>query len=75
MKNGHGLSSQETRCREHAKHKGYRVVEVFLEEGWSGKLLDRPQMQAMLAFLRKHKRHHQNVVIIDDISRLARIRP
>lgn len=69
---GHGLESQETRCREYAGHKNYEVVEVFHEEGVTGKLLDRPQMQAMLTFLKQHKRQQEHVVIIDDISRLAR---
>ena len=68
---GHGLASQETRCREYAKHKGYDVVEVFHDEGITGKLLDRPNMKAMLAYLKKH-RIANPIVIIDDISRLAR---
>jgi site-specific DNA recombinase len=69
---GHGLDSQETRCREYAKHKNYEVARVFHEEGITGKLLDRPQIQEMLAFLKQHKRQERHVVIIDDISRLAR---
>lgn len=68
---GHGLASQETRCREYAKHKGYDVVEVFHDEGITGKLLDRPNMKAMLTYLKKHRTINL-VVIIDDISRLAR---
>ena len=68
---GNGLASQETRCREYAKHKGHEVIEVFHDEGVTGKLLDRPNMQAMLNFLKKHKVTGL-VVIIDDISRLAR---
>ncbi len=70
--NGHGLSSQETRCREYAKHKGYNVVMVFQEEGVTGAITDRPRMQAMLKFLQQHKKHETHIVIIDDISRLAR---
>ena len=35
-------------------------------------MIDRPAMQAMLAFLGKHRRNVQHIVIIDDISRLAR---
>ncbi len=72
MQRGDGLSSQETRSRDFAKHKGYEVVAVFKEEGISGSLMDRPQMQAMLKFLKAGKHKHQYVVIIDDISRLAR---
>lgn len=68
---GDGLGSQETRCREYAKHKQYKIVEVFKDEGVSGSLIDRPGMQAMLKFLRASQKK-QHVVIIDDISRLAR---
>lgn len=67
---GDGLSSQETRCREYAKYKGYEVIQVFKDD-MSGSLINRPGMQAMLSFLRKNKRQ-PHVVIIDDISRLAR---
>jgi len=46
-------------------------VEVFHDEGITGKLLDRPNMKAMLTYLKKH-RIANPIVIIDDISRLAR---
>lgn len=72
LKEGDGLGSQETRCREYARHKGYGVVQVFRDEGVSGGMIDRPGMQAMLAFLRKQRVSEGIVVIIDDISRLAR---
>ncbi len=69
VKNGHGLSSQETRCREYARHKKLEVIEVFSEEGISGSLIDRPAITRMLDYLRQNE---ETVVIIDDISRLAR---
>ncbi len=71
VREGHGLESQATRCREYAKHHGYSIVNTYYEEGLSGKLLDRPNMKAMLTYLRKYK-DDKLVVIIDDISRLAR---
>jgi DNA invertase Pin-like site-specific DNA recombinase len=67
---GEGLRSQETRCREFARMKGYEVVAVFSDDV-SGSLVERPGMKSMLAFLRK-RRASGTVVIIDDISRLAR---
>lgn len=67
---GDGLSSQEVRCREYAKYKGYEVVKVFSDD-MSGSLAARPGMADMLAFLRR-QRKDPHVVIIDDISRLAR---
>jgi site-specific DNA recombinase len=71
VKVGDGLGSQETRCREYARHKNYQVIEVFKDEGISGSLIDRPRMKEMLSFLKKQKSENL-VVIIDDISRLAR---
>ncbi len=72
VRDGHGLESQETRCREFAVNKGYEVVAVYHERGVTGKLMDRPQMLAMLEYLQKHKKRERFIVIIDDISRLAR---
>lgn len=69
---GSGLGSQETRCRDYARAKGYDVAEVFRDEGTSGSVIDRSGMLSMLAFLKKHRRTDTHVVIIDDISRLAR---
>lgn len=71
MQKGHGLGSQETRCREFARMKGYEVTEVFCDEAVSGGIIDRPGMLAMLTYLKKN-RHTAHVVLIDDISRLAR---
>jgi DNA invertase Pin-like site-specific DNA recombinase len=69
-KRGDGLGSQETRCREYARMRGYDVVARF-DDDLTGKIANRPGVKAMLAFLRKH-RNDQHVVLIDDISRLAR---
>lgn len=71
VKEGHGLGSQETRCREYAKFKNYDVIQIFQDEGVSGGMINRPGMQSMLRFLRTQKQE-SCVVIIDDISRLAR---
>ena len=67
---GDGLNSQVTRCEEYASYKGYKIAEVFKDD-ISGGVVDRPAMNAMLSFLRKQS-NNSHVVIIDDISRLAR---
>ncbi|BCX48605.1 DNA recombinase [Haloferula helveola] len=69
-KRGDGLRSQETRCRDFARMKGYAVIQVFTDD-LSGSLIDRPGMQAMLAWLDAN-RARRPVVVIDDVSRLAR---
>ncbi len=70
VRTGHGLSSQDVRCREYASRMGYEVIASYQDEGQSGKLMDRPKLKEMLADLKKSR--EQIVVIIDDISRLAR---
>lgn len=70
VREGDGLQSQETRCREYAKTKGYKVIKVFYDQGVSGAITDRPAMQELLDFVRSQI--NGCVVIIDDITRLAR---
>lgn len=72
VRRGQGLGSQETRCREFARKKGYDVDRVFVDKAVSGGITTRPGMQAMLAYLKEHSRAQSFVVVIDDISRLAR---
>jgi site-specific DNA recombinase len=67
---GDGLSSQETRCRQFCDYRGHEVVKV-IKDDMSGSVTKRPGMDELLSYLRKTKRH-SHVVIIDDISRLAR---
>ena len=67
---GAGLGSQATRCREYCKFRGLVLEEIFKDYS-SGSLIDRPGMKAMLAYLRKQP-GEPYVVVIEDISRLAR---
>ncbi len=69
---GHGLESQEQRCREYAKQKGLEVEEVFLDTvtGNSG-YEEREAMSKLLKHLDSNK-GTRYAVIFDDIKRLAR---
>lgn len=70
VKEGHGLESQETRCREYATRLGYTVLDVFPDKAVSGGKLDRPSFNRLLEFV---KQQDSGVaVIIDDISRFSR---
>lgn len=69
-KRGDGLKSQETRCREYARYRGYDVVQVFTDD-LTGQRADRPGLTTMLSFL-KADRRNPHVVIIDDLTRFAR---
>lgn len=68
---GHGLDSQERRCRDYAKGKGYVVEKVFLDEGVSGGLFERPAMQELINHIDKNL-GRQYVIVFDDLSRFAR---
>jgi site-specific DNA recombinase len=67
---GHGLESQETRCREYAAARGYKVIAAYHDD-FTGASAKRPAMRIMLEMLKKNRRDSL-IVIIDDISRLAR---
>ena len=67
---GDGLGSQETRCREYAAYRQLDVIGVFRED-YTGATAERPQMKAALALMKRHRRDPL-VIIIDDLSRLAR---
>jgi len=70
--NGHGLESQESRCREHAITKGYEVEAVFPDDvSGGGDFMNRPGMVALLSYLDAQK-HKSYVVIFDDLKRFAR---
>ncbi|WP_081284863.1 recombinase family protein [Tritonibacter mobilis] len=69
---GHGLQSQETRCREYAVSKGYHVAAVFPDTfTGGGDFMKRPGMVALLSFLDAQP-DTRFVVIFDDLKRFAR---
>lgn len=72
LNKGDGLNSQETRCREYARMRGYEVEKAFFEQGVSGSVAIRPAMQALLDHVNASKDDVEYVLVIDDISRLAR---
>lgn len=68
-RDGNGLGSQETTCREYADRKGYEIINVFRDD-LTGKTANRSGLKDLLAFLKARK--GRTVVIIDDLNRLAR---
>ena len=69
---GHGLESQEHRCRKYAQDRGYEVEMVFPDDITGGvDFMERPGMRAMLAYL-DAKNEDNYVVIFDDPKRFAR---
>ena len=71
---GHGLDSQELRCRQYAAQKGYDVEAVFPDDiSGGGDFMNRPGMVALLSYL-DAKPHENFVVVFDDLKRFARDR-
>lgn len=65
------IVSQEERCREYARRKGYNVVDAFWDVAVAATIRERPQLEEMLDFLAFH-RAASPVVIVDSPERLAR---
>lgn len=69
---GHGLESQEHRCREYASSRGYEVEKVFRDSfSGGGDYTKRPAMTEMLDHM-DAKPYNSYMVIFDDLKRLAR---
>ncbi len=71
VKEGDGLGSQEARIREHARNRAYPPPAMIFKDDKTGGTDDRPGFAEMLRFLLKN-RGATCIVIIDDITRLAR---
>lgn len=68
---GGGLGSQEQRCQEYAKSKGYEVVTVFKDSySGGGDFMKRPAMRELLEYVDQHSEPY--IVIFDDLKRFAR---
>lgn len=67
---GHGLDGQELNCRRWAEQQNYQVLKVFREEGVSGTLLERPQINALYDFVENAPAGVD--VVMDSINRVAR---
>src|SRR5258707_1352196 len=70
VREGNGLSSQEKRCRDYATYHNLMIDKVFHDGGFSGGIIERPGIQALLQFVSNKGGGY--VVIIDDLNRLAR---
>lgn len=71
---GHGLDSQEHRCREYAKFRDYEVEAVFPDDvSGGGDFMNRAGMVALLHYLDQHPETNY-IVLFDDLKRFARDR-
>lgn len=67
--NGHGLQRQKDAIDEYAKAHKHEIVKIFVDEGVSGTLLDRPGFADLVVAVQSNG---VRVVIIERLDRLAR---
>jgi site-specific DNA recombinase len=69
QREGQTIDSQVAELERYAREKGRRVVGVYKDEGWSGSLLARPQLDRLRD---DAARGLFDAVLINDVDRLAR---
>ncbi len=70
-KTGLSLENQEKACKDFAERLGYKVLEVFREEGVSAKTADRKELLRLLNFCRTNK-GSVDALIVWKVDRFAR---
>src|SRR5881397_994542 len=68
---GYSIPAQREACKRKAASLGAAVVEEFADKGESARKADRPQLQALLAYIRANP---VGYVIVHKVDRLARNR-
>lgn len=68
-KEGFSIPAQKERLRSFCESQGWEIVQEYIEEGWSAKDLDRPQMQRLLKDIKKG---NIDVVLVYRLDRLTR---
>jgi len=68
-RNGYGLGAQESDIRKHVDYKGWKLVEVYQENGVSGYKKDRPALERLL---KDAENGRFDVVIFPSIDRVGR---
>ncbi|NNV07335.1 recombinase family protein [Geobacillus sp. MMMUD3] len=68
-KEGFSIPAQRERLRAFCESQGWEIVQEYIEEGWSAKNLERPQMQRLLKDIKKG---HIDIVLVYRLDRLTR---
>ena len=53
--NGFSLADQKSKLEKHCENKGLKVLEHFMDDGYSAKTFDRPAFNRLLEFIKKNK--------------------
>ncbi len=63
------IRNQKDLISDYATQRGFRIVEEYVDDGYSGTNFDRPRFQKMMEDVKKGK---INCIIVKDLSRLGR---
>jgi len=66
---GNSLVTQKVLLIEYARSRGYSVVDVYTDAGFSGKNTDRPELKRLLADV---KRRRIDIVLVWKVDRISR---
>ncbi|WP_260064351.1 recombinase family protein [Ruegeria sp. B32] len=69
LQNPKSTEDQIRECSAHAKREGWKITEIFQDQGISGATAERPGYQALLAAVQARA---VDIVLIEHIDRLAR---
>lgn len=69
---GFSLDSQSEILQEYARKKGYEIYDLYIDDGYSGKDFNRPEVQRLFRDLRQDKFEAVVVWKVDRISRSNR---
>ena len=63
------ISNQREFLTDYARQNSFNIVEIFIDDGYSGTTYDRPAFQQMIKMVEQKK---INTIITKDLSRLGR---
>jgi DNA invertase Pin-like site-specific DNA recombinase len=63
------IENQKLMLTKHAKEQGWKLVEIYCDDGFSGTNQNRPALQRMLHDI---KQKRINTLLVKDLSRLGR---
>jgi len=69
---GFSLDNQKNAIKEYSKNRGIHLVRFYMDEGRSGRTVNRPEFQSMLADIEARRDGDIDSVIIYKIDRFAR---
>jgi len=69
QKQGHTIKSQIKELEDFAKVDNYKIVERYIDDGWSGSILERPKLDRLRDDAAKGL---FEAVLINDVDRLSR---